>query len=88
MKPEDELQSFFAKKLSVLKSKKKEIPSPVALPPLDLDKAQRLPHIAPRQPFKNFFDESLEEALSDLQASTKERFREMYFRRRKEILGY
>jgi hypothetical protein len=88
VKPEDELHSFFAKKLSVLKSKKKEIPSPVYLPPLDLDTAQRLPHIAPRQPFQKFFDESLEDVFSDLQASTKERFREMYFRRRKAVLGY
>ena len=88
MKPDQDWQRFFAKKLSVVKGPKKTVPAPVELPSLVGDEVQDLPHMTARKPFKRFFEENIEEAMSDLQASTEARFREMYFRRRKAVLGY
>ncbi len=88
MKPDQDWQGFFSKKLSVVKGPKKAVPAPVELPSLVGDEVQELQHMTTRKPFKRFFDENIEEAMRDLQASTESRFREMYFRRRRAMLGY
>lgn len=88
MRPDQDWQSFFSKKLSVVKGPKKEAPAPVDLPSLVGDEAQELQHMTTRKPFTRFFEENIEEAMSDLRASTESRFREMYFRRRRAMLGY
>jgi hypothetical protein len=88
VKPDQDWQSFFSKKLSVVKGPKKEVPAPVDLPSLMGDEAQELPHTTARKPFTRFFEENIEEVMSDLRASTESHFREMYFRRRKAVLGY